>query len=366
MKQILIVTEPEDIHALAIAWHIENQGHQIFLWHTTDFPSLQSISISDLDTKPLIKINGLDISFNSNMIDAVWMRRLSQPVIPNYITKPDREFAKRECIYTLRSVWTLLSKLCQNWVNPLSSDWINDKSVQLNIANKLGFQTPKTIVTNDPKAIREFYKYNKGNVIYKSFAPMSWKSTTSIHRSETVKISREALFDNRMLSASPGIFQVYVQKSYEVRVTVIGNQCFAVKLDSQANHETIDWRLQLEVNPFPTIVIKLPEKLEEQIRNFMHEVNLIFGCFDFIVNMENEWVFIEVNPMGQFLWLEELCPELSLLETFSNLLIYGVDGTKIRAKNASSGYLDFLKYSDKNNKKSRHVPAKNAFMSFEK
>ncbi len=53
----------------------------------------------------------------------------------------------------------------------------------------------------------------------------------------------------------------------------------------------------------------------------MNKCNLVFGSMDFIVNKADEWVFIENNSMGQFLWLEEYCPELTILDAFSRFLV---------------------------------------------
>lgn len=53
----------------------------------------------------------------------------------------------------------------------------------------------------------------------------------------------------------------------------------------------------------------------------MNELGIVFGCFDFIVTDDNQYVFLEVNEMGQFLWIEELLPELKMLDSFCNLLL---------------------------------------------
>jgi len=94
-----------------------------------------------------------------------------------------------------------------------------------------------------------------------------------------------------------------------------------VRLDSQACGKTIDYRLPFYLAPFPVEPIELPDKIQKKLFLFMMKSNLLFGCFDFIINKSGNWVFLEVNPTGQFLWIEESCPYLPLLNTFCNLLI---------------------------------------------
>ncbi len=53
----------------------------------------------------------------------------------------------------------------------------------------------------------------------------------------------------------------------------------------------------------------------------MKKLGLVFGCFDFIVTPDNEYYFLEVNEQGQFLWIEEVNPDIKILDAFVNLLI---------------------------------------------
>jgi glutathione synthase/RimK-type ligase-like ATP-grasp enzyme len=152
---------------------------------------------------------------------------------------------------------------------------------------------------------------------------MGWASvqTNSYVPSCTTQIRKEDLEENQSLSACPGIFQAHIEKSYEVRVTVIGKTCYALKLYSQKNENSIDWRASIQTAPFPVEQLSLPTEINKKILQFMGKSHLLFGCFDFIVTSNEEWIFLEVNPMGQFLWVEELCPEIKLLDAFCRLLV---------------------------------------------
>jgi glutathione synthase/RimK-type ligase-like ATP-grasp enzyme len=116
------------------------------------------------------------------------------------------------------------------------------------------------------------------------------------------------------------IFQRYVPKSFEVRVTCFGATLVAAKLDSQAHASSrVDWRAisptRLNVQP-----IELPPAVSDCCLELMRTLGLRFGCIDLVVTPKVEWVFLEINQMGQFLWLEELAPEFQLLDLFLQLL----------------------------------------------
>src|SRR5260370_18048130 len=106
-----------------------------------------------------------------------------------------------------------------------------------------------------------------------------------------------------LIRISPGVFQKFVAKSYEGRATVVGSRIFSAKIDSQARVETkIDWRhrpFDIEEKP-----IELPPAIETKIYAFMQVFGLVYGAFDFIVTPEGHHVFLEVNPAGQYMWVE--------------------------------------------------------------
>ena len=99
----------------------------------------------------------------------------------------------------------------------------------------------------------------------------------------------------------------YIEKQYEVRVTIMGSHVFACKIDSQAQTDEtgkIDWRQGYDFD-LRHEIISLPEKIEFFCRNYLKRLHLHFGCFDFIVTPDGEYVFLECNPNGQWRWIED-------------------------------------------------------------
>lgn len=102
------------------------------------------------------------------------------------------------------------------------------------------------------------------------------------------------------ISLTPVYLQNYIEKQYEVRVTIVGQNVYAVRIDTK---NKIDWRADYQNHEYT--LIDCPGDIINKCYMLMNDFNLMFGAFDFIVTPKNEWIFLEVNPNGQWLWLEQ-------------------------------------------------------------
>lgn len=137
-----------------------------------------------------------------------------------------------------------------------------------------------------------------------------------------IKYNSEELFHTNYISnfdddisLSPVYLQEYENKKYEVRLTVINSLLFAVRIDSE---DKLDWRRSYDKIRYT--LIECPKNIEILCLKILNDFGLVYGAFDFIVNENDEWVFLEVNPNGQWQWLEvEL--NLSISKEIINYLI---------------------------------------------
>jgi glutathione synthase/RimK-type ligase-like ATP-grasp enzyme len=122
------------------------------------------------------------------------------------------------------------------------------------------------------------------------------------------------------LRCTPGIFQKKIDKKYEIRVTYFDDHYIAVKIDSQKNEKTkMDWRAA-PTNELLLEQILLPKNLDSCCRKLMQVLGIVFACFDFIVTPQDEYYFLEVNEQGQFLWIEDVNPNIKMLKAFSEFI----------------------------------------------
>jgi hypothetical protein len=237
--------------------------------------------------------------------------------------------------------WTVAERECDHQIHTLrrylapDAYWVNDiearerallKSPQLVAALDCGLAIPETLFSNDPDDIRHFYAAHRdGGVIFKLCFQTHWHAHQSgaRHALFTTQLRDEDLGDDEALSGCPAIYQRKIDKQYELRVTCMDDVCFAARLDSQVRAKTrMDWRADLS-QPLTPKRVELPPQVEERCLLLMRMLGLAFGCIDLIVTPQGEYVFLEVNEMGQFLWVELREPGCPLLRAFATLLIEG-------------------------------------------
>jgi glutathione synthase/RimK-type ligase-like ATP-grasp enzyme len=320
MSEILIVTQPRDFHAFAVAEVLERWGIRPVLWFGSDFPQRQQASTWTFGTNFELEIRGLEINLRDRSFQVVWNRRPTQPVLPSDLHPADREAADRDCQHFMWSLWHLVAPKAI-WVNPLSPIHFSIlKPLQLRWASEVGLEIPPSLCSNDPERIREFLSRHPGETIYKAFHQGSWKTEAGVAAVYTRLITHEDLPEDDMIWTSPGIFQARVAKDHELRIAFLGEHPVAARIRSQESPRTeLDWRRDqssLVVEP-----AELPPDLIRKCRSLMERFELRFAAFDFIVTPDGRYVFLELNPMGQFLFVERRCPEILLLDSFCRFLL---------------------------------------------
>jgi hypothetical protein len=319
---VLILTEPGDVHAYAVALALEHRGVPVQLWHTSDFPSASAESVAVEGGRERIRLQGVgeeDLSHYG--ISRVWRRRPAHVVRGERLHPGDREFAERECTIFRQA---LLCDLLPDafWINPHDAAVrASRKLVQQRAAVENGLTTPDTLYSNDPREIRDFLGRHDGQAIYKVYRPVSWRDAETYWIPYSSVVTGAELVEDELLQAVPGIFQEVVPKRYELRVTAMGQRLFTTKLDSQRTHAgKIDWRKsysELEMEPYV-----LPEAIASGCGRVLRALGLVFGCFDFVVTPAGEYVFLEVNEAGQFLFVEQSTGQ-PLLDAFSEFVVQG-------------------------------------------
>jgi hypothetical protein len=106
------------------------------------------------------------------------------------------------------------------------------------------------------------------------------------------------------MSDSPLIcFRNGYPKKYDVRLTVVGDRFFAVAIHTDSGNAYIDWRSDYSSLRYESI--DTPDDVHDAVIALLNRLGLPFGAFDFVVTPEGEWVFLEVNPNGQWGWIED-------------------------------------------------------------
>lgn len=164
-------------------------------------------------------------------------------------------------------------------------------------------------MTQDPDCARAFYAKHDGAVLCKAISQSGHVPEDKTRSSRQIYanvIAADAAEEFERVRFAPTLFQRYVEKDYELRVTVVGNAIFAAAIESQRSERSkIDWR-RYDTKNTPYYPYRLPDEVEQAILNLMRQLGLEYGAIDLIRTTTGEYVFLEVNPGGQWGWVESL------------------------------------------------------------
>ncbi|HXU29978.1 MAG TPA: hypothetical protein VN851_05310 [Thermoanaerobaculia bacterium] len=337
-SEILILTQPGDIHAAAVAEALKRRGASPELWYSADFPHRSAESIRFRGAERRIAWRGPQGPRGNVRYDTVWRRRPAFAIDPTRLDPADVEFAQSEVEAFRHSILSLLAPEAF-WVNAHdAARRASRKPLQHALALEVGLNVPDTLYGNDPEEIRAFLRDCGGQAIYKPFRALPWVDGEAAFVPYTAAITERELVADELLLAVPGIYQALVPKAYEIRLTMIGRHAFAARLSSQETvHGRLDWRrsyAELKMEPWP-----VPADLAERCAALLDRLGLVFGAFDFIVSPDGALHFLEVNEMGQFLFLERYAG-LPLLDAFAEFLIQGRVDFDWRESDATLRYAD--------------------------
>ena len=321
--KILILTVLGDMHAAAVAWGLRVLGHTPVTWFWTEFLGSDGCSLYLSDSSQIEHSFPTATSHTAAPpFDSIWYRRGGVVSPRSSCHAADIPFITREAEAYLQNALAFVGNEATLWINhPAASRHASNKLVQLLAARKVGFQVPETLMTNDFARVRAFFNKNEGNVIFKTFGPASWKrpdgSTTHVG---TSPIQAEHLLDEEAIRACPGIYQPKLDKLYELRVTVVGGKVLAAAIDSQSEGPSLDWRYDFPSATLPLKATKLPNEVSERCVALCRKLNIVYGAVDIVVSHKGEYIFLEINESGQFLWVEQLVPDLHVLDAVCRAL----------------------------------------------
>ena len=249
--------------------------------------------------------------------DVLWLRQSDSPADALSGVK-----ALSPCDALFDALICMLENLPVRCVNRYSaSRLVRNKAVQLRMASASGLKTPATLMSNSPAAVRRFFDQHPDNAICKAFAAHVWQQqgNPDLMVTETFSLNREELpTDDEVFTYSPAIYQEKVKKQFDVRAVLMGDHVYSFAVRTPAN--SLDWRHDAALRKAAVDRIATPAAVESGILRFAAAAGVCTGSLDFAVDRNGEWWFLEINEQGQFLWLDDVCPQAQLLEKFCAFL----------------------------------------------
>lgn len=293
---ILVVSHDED-HTRAVVHRLEADGREVVRLDLADFPARGEITLDYTAAgEPVYTVRTPTAHARLDRCRAAWWRRVRPFTVDSGLgTLRDQTFAISE---TGQALHGLFHSLNCTWVNPPAQDTIaHHKPYQWEVARRMGLTLPRTLVTNQTGQARRFIQeMGVGRTVFKAFIASAdaWRETRLV-RTEDL-----ALLDT--VRYAPVIFQEYVPGA-DLRVTIVGDRVFAAEIDASQTGYPVDMRMvvhEARVRP-----VTLPSAITGCLLRFMRALGLVYGAIDLRRRAGGEYVFLEVNPAGQWLFVEE-------------------------------------------------------------
>jgi hypothetical protein len=240
-------------------------------------------------------------------LDLIWWRRVNRP----QIHRDPMEAAAGELVdrsWQAATLGVLQTTFRGVWVSaPKETTAAENKLLQLDLAREIGLSVPETLVTTDAAAVRSFVAEFHGNVVVKSLKDVLNQQYG------TLAVSEDMLKHESAIRMAPSIWQRRISGTRHLRVCVFGSRVITALLSS----DMLDWRLDPAFRAAP---YTLDAKVSEQLGDMLTRLGLRMGVFDFKLDEYGIPWWLELNPQGQFLFLERVGP-FDLLTPFCEFLV---------------------------------------------
>ncbi len=301
-----IVSGADDLHAIAILATLQDLGADTFQIPTDGIAGsgLASWTLHSAELPSTCSARSIDV----RTLDAIWWRRPNAPQSYRLHcrVKAQAEMIDNDSRAALLGI--LLTQFRGQWVShPTATSLAENKLVQLEAAHQEGFRVPRTLVTQQPDAVRELYRELDGRVVVK---PLKGSGR---HTCNTAPLTRALLRRRAAIAVAPAIYQERIEGTRHLRVQVFGSSVLAVELESNV----LDWRGDLRI---PMRPVALSGDLQRRLRQVLRRLKLRMGIFDLKLDETGTPHWLEVNPQGQFLFLQGITG-LDLRAAFAHFLL---------------------------------------------
>lgn len=239
------------------------------------------------------RIRTSDWTLQLNQTQSIYYRKPMLPDVRSYAARY-REMIETDIIALIDGIVDSFSGKVLS--RPSLLRLAENKTLQLLYAIRHHITTPASCISNSKTILNEFEQEYSELVI----KPLSIGDVRGedVHERFFTSIFHGSIQD---VSITPIYIQEYIPKKFEARITIVGDDVFAVRVESE---NRVDWRQDPNSTRFTHM--DCPATILRMCNQIMKDFDLRFGAFDFIVTLDERWIFLEVNPNGQWLWLERM------------------------------------------------------------
>lgn len=298
MAVILVISYPGEEHTDQVVACLRRKGVEVLCIDLADFPMRLGLAADWAPHRPPRWIlhwpDGKETDLQRTR--AVWWRRVRPFEVDPAILQSDRRaFSASE---TAQAINGMLDSLDCPWVNPREADAAaHHKPYQWSVAQRLGLEVPRTLITTRAEAARDFiHAVRPGQVVFKAFLATiaDWRETRLVEAQDLERLD--------LVRYAPVIFQEYIS-GVDLRITVVGKKIFAAEIDARHSSYPVDMRMVIGEGTMRPV--ELPTELASKLLELQRRLGLVYGAVDMRRTEDGRYYFLEVNPAGQWLFVEQ-------------------------------------------------------------
>lgn len=301
-RTVMILTATIDLGADRVVARLVDRLIPVFRLNTDHLLSRAQVQMNE-DLTWWARDGPHDTSLDR--VSSVWFRKLRYPACAAEIDPQIHAYVCREANSMLRAFLNATPHDCK-WMSPIANiDRAELKPVQLESARRVGLRIPRTVITSNPETVRAFSRSVRGAVIGKPVRSGYVRTSGGDYGIFTRRLDEVDLASLNDALPCPIIVQEEVVKKYDIRVTLVGKRLFAAAIDSQSDPDaSVDWRRTSNPN-LPHYQHELPDDVARKCLALARHLGLEYGAMDFALTPDGDYVFLEVNPNGEWLWIED-------------------------------------------------------------
>ena len=324
-RKVLALRTSDDPEVFQVGEALKGRQADLIAFDTDEFPTDSQVWLRCDATSEEVVLQSARGRVAFSELSAIWLRHLDTARrLPETMEDRYRGAVRQESQATLLGLTAVFrGRVLDPYPNMRRAA---DKLRQLQLARELGFEIPRTLVTNETASVRTFADACSGNVVTKALTEVRVRVGDEEQFLYTNEIAHHDLDDLEGLRVCPMAFQERLPKELEIRATVVGRRVFATAVDSQATElGTVDWRREgMALNP-NWQRYRLPSDVAERLVSLVKSFGLTYSAADLILTPQGRYVFLESNPAGEWFWLDSLL-NLGIVDALADELLVDAPG----------------------------------------
>lgn len=305
MKMILIITNKDDVTVDFIVRELQSRDIQYYRLNTEDIPNKIHVNF-DFNQKTFELVDKIkNIKINLLSFSSVYYRR---PLLSDFdyienVNLQELNYLRSEIAYVLEGIYKVLRE--KYWLNDVYSiREAENKIYQLQMAQEVGFKIPTSLISNESEKVYNQKRKCNNDCIIKPIKSGNMKDANHPKVVFTSKLIDEQFKNDERIESFPVFIQENVHKQFDLRITVIGNNVYTAQIHSQLEKDSeVDWRKGQQILEHSNH--ELPLEIVEMCIELTKKMNLNYSAIDMILDKNWNYIFLEINPNGQWAWIEK-------------------------------------------------------------